>query len=62
VNDAIGELAYPMAELSTFLQGSPDSKLDERDAAIFHFYLRSKLQDLISMAREIDAGYEEPLD
>jgi hypothetical protein len=61
VNYVLEELDYPMKELSQFLQGSPDSKLNERDADIFHFFIRRKLEELIRMAHEIDADYDERL-
>jgi hypothetical protein len=61
VSYVLEELDYPMRELSQFLQGSPESKLNERDADIFHSFIRSKLEELIRMAREIDADYEEEL-
>lgn len=52
----IEETAYPIAELDCFFN-SRESKLNDRDASIFAFFIRHKLGELEEMAKAIDAEY-----
>jgi hypothetical protein len=47
-------LEYPLAELGKFFAQSQESKLNEKDAMIFHFFIRHRISNLIRIAKEID--------
>jgi len=55
----IESLEYPIAELLAFFERPKESKLNSKDASIFHFYIRHHIEDLIAMAKEIDQEYEQ---
>lgn len=52
-------LEYPIAELFKFFSTPQESKLNEKDAMIFHHFIRSHIKNLIVMAKEIDQEYEQ---
>ena len=52
----IKETAYAIDELDCFFN-SRESKLNDRDASIFAFFIRHKLGELEEMAKAIDAEY-----
>jgi hypothetical protein len=52
-------LEYPIAELLKFFSQPQESKLNEKDANIFHFFIRHCIKSLIEMAKEIDQEYAE---
>jgi hypothetical protein len=54
-------LEYPLAELGKFFAQPQESKLNEKDAMIFHFFIRHRISNLIRIAKEIDEEYGKEL-
>jgi hypothetical protein len=52
-------LEYPIAELHKYFTNPQESKLNAKDALIFHHFIRSRIKTLIDMAKEIDQEYEQ---
>lgn len=52
------ETKYALDELSKYLTKTGDNRLHPKDASIFLFFSRSKLDNLKGMANEIDEQYE----
>ena len=50
-------LGYPIAELLKFLSLAQDSKLNSKDAVIFHSFIYNQLKHLIAIGKEIDDEY-----
>ncbi len=53
----LGELDYPITQLEAYFLQPADSKLNEIDAHIMHFFIFSKLRSLRQVASEIDHDY-----
>jgi hypothetical protein len=49
---------YPINELEKYFERTGESKLNDKDAFIFAFFLHKKIEDLKKIAEEIDARYE----
>lgn len=55
------EVQFPIDRLEAFLEAKKASKttpIDDKTASIFVAFLRSKLDELREMAREVDHDYE----
>lgn len=59
ITDEFELLEYPIAELLGFFRNPQASKLNDKDAMIFHFFIRNRIKNLIDMAKEIDREYEQ---
>ncbi len=60
VNDVYALLEYPLAELEAFFENVRNGKelnINEKTAFIFAFFLQKQVDELISMAKEIDEDY-----
>ncbi len=58
-NGIFEELRYPIEKLKSFFNEEPSSRLTEKDAYIFIFYVERHFDELIQMAEETDAEYQE---
>lgn len=58
IKENIQELDYPFSELKIYLNQPKNSKLNDKDAEIFLFFIRGKIHDLEEIAIEIDKKYE----
>lgn len=56
--EEIGYIEYPLTQLKLYFTGSPDNKLNDKDARIFIEYVRFASNSLIDMAEEVDQDYE----
>ena len=52
-------LEYPIAELLKYFLQLHESKLNAKDAKIFHHFIRNHIKTLIDIAKEIDQEYEQ---
>jgi hypothetical protein len=50
-------LEYPIAELLKYFSQPHESKLNAKDAMIFHHFIRNHIRTLIDIAKEIDQEY-----
>jgi len=60
INSVYGLLEYPLAELEVFFQNAQKGKelnINEKTAFIFAFFVKKQVDELISMAKEIDEDY-----
>ena len=60
VNYVCELLEYPLAELEAFFQNvlnGQELNINEKTAFIFAFFLQKQVDELISMAKEIDEDY-----
>jgi len=60
INFVYGLLEYPLAELEVFFQNAQERKelnINEKTAFIFVFFVDKQVDELISMAKEIDEDY-----
>lgn len=53
------ELDYPINELRAYLDSEKSSKLNDKDADIFLFYIRKSFDELYEVVQEIDSKYEQ---
>ncbi|MCZ6751542.1 MAG: hypothetical protein O7E51_06915 [Acidobacteria bacterium] len=54
IDEQIQEVKYPIEELKKFFDGTAASTLNEKSSYIFAFFVRAKMADLASLAKEID--------
>ena len=54
LNDALEQTKHPLAELKKFFNRTNQNKLNNEDAYIFATYLKSKFEEIVGMAKEID--------
>ena len=54
LDHVLNQTQYPLAELKKFFNRSDESKLNNEDAYIFATYLKSKFEEIVDMAKEID--------
>jgi tetratricopeptide (TPR) repeat protein len=57
VVDLIGLIEYPIQELTMYFSGSNGSTLNAKGAHIFAFFVYKHIEELKSMAKEIDEDY-----
>ncbi len=51
-------IAYPMSELKTYFDNSPDTKINDKDVYIFASFVSEQIKTLEEIAKEIDEKYE----
>lgn len=51
-------IVYPMSELKTYFNSSPETKLNEKDVYIFASFVSEQIKTLEIIAKEIDEDYE----
>lgn len=57
-SNALEEIEYSLNELRSFFADGGSSHLNDRDAAVFAFFVKHKLDDLKNLANDIDREYE----
>jgi hypothetical protein len=57
ISHVLGELDYPLQQLEQFFNNSPT--WDAQAAYIFGFFVRAKVNELETMAKEIDEEYSQ---
>jgi hypothetical protein len=58
VVDLIGLIEYPVQELTRYFSGAHGSTLNAKSAHIFAFFVYKHIEELKSMAKEIDEDYQ----
>ena len=53
-------IAYPMSELKAYFEGSPETKLNDKDVYIFTTFVSEQIKTLVVIAKEIDESYDSP--
>jgi hypothetical protein len=64
-DDAVGhrlmEIEYPLNELHGYFDETRESKLNRQDASIFLFFVTKRMENLLTLAQEIDEEYSTDL-
>lgn len=51
-------IAYPISEIKAYFDGTPETKLNDKDVYIFAFFVFEQIKALEIIAKEIDEEYE----
>lgn len=61
IGPVVWEAKYALGELRNYFVDGSESKLNSEDASIYLYFIRSKIEDLITMAKELDEEYATDL-